>query len=74
MENFEKYFEKRKKKLMRFTEVHLNDVGDIKFQENHSDSDPNCWVSSPFSTKKMRELLDHLNNHKIQKVDLLDAE
>ena len=64
MENFESIL-KRKKEIDALYRSTLNDVGDIKFQENHSDSDPNCWLFT-FRTKKMRELLDHLNNHKIQ--------
>ena len=43
----------------------LNNVGDITFQENLSDTDPNCWLFT-FRTKKMRDLLNYLNANKIQ--------
>jgi len=43
----------------------LNGIGDIKFQENDTDSDPNCWLFT-FRTKKMRALLNHLNSKEIQ--------
>ena len=44
---------------MRFTEVNYTEIGDIKFQENDTDSDPNCWLFT-FRTKKMRELTKSL--------------
>ena len=37
----------------------------IKFQKNDPNSDPNCWLFT-FRTKKMRELLKHLNSNEIQ--------
>ena len=64
MENFESIL-KRKKEIDALYRSELNGIGDIKFQENDTDSDPNCWLFT-FRTKKMRELLDHLNSHKIQ--------
>ncbi|MBT7623174.1 MAG: hypothetical protein HN595_01450, partial [Flavobacteriaceae bacterium] len=43
----------------------LEGVGDIKFQINDSNSNPNCWLFT-FRTKKMRELLNYLNSKQIQ--------
>jgi aminotransferase in exopolysaccharide biosynthesis len=64
MENFESIL-KRKKEIDLLYRRELNGLGDIKFQTNDLNSDPNCWLFT-FRTKKMRELLDHLNSHKIQ--------
>ena len=64
MENFESIL-KRKKEIDALYRSELNGVGDIKFQENDTDSDPNYWLFT-FRTKKMRALLNHLNNNKIQ--------
>ena len=64
MEYFESIL-KRKKEMDTLYRRELNGVGDVKFQENDPDSDPNCWLFT-FRTKKMRELLNHLNNNKIQ--------
>lgn len=64
MENFEGIL-KRKKEIDELYRSQLKGVGDIKFQENDNDSDPNCWLFT-FRTKKMRDLLNHLNSHKIQ--------
>ena len=64
MENFDSIL-KRKKEIDALYRQELNGVGDINFQENLPDSDPNCWLFT-FRTKKMRELLNHLNSHKIQ--------
>ena len=64
MENFESIL-KRKKEIDALYRSELNGIGDIKFQTNDPNSDPNCWLFT-FRTKKMRELLDHLNSHKIQ--------
>ena len=64
MENFESIL-KRKKEIDALYRQKLKGVGDIKFQKNDSSSDPNCWLFT-FRTKKMRELLNHLNSHKIQ--------
>ena len=64
MENFESIL-KRKKEIDALYRSELFGVGDIKFQQNNTDSDPNCWLFT-FRTKKMRELLEHLNSHKIQ--------
>ncbi len=64
MEKFESIL-KRKKEIDLLYRNELEGIGDIKFQENYPNSDPNCWLFT-FRTKKMRELLNHLNNNKIQ--------
>jgi len=64
MENFESIL-KRKKEIDALYRSELHGIGDIKFQTNDPNSDPNCWLFT-FRTKKMRELLNHLNNNKIQ--------
>ena len=64
MENFEQIL-KRKKEIDALYKKELKGVGDIKFQMNDSESNPNCWLFT-FRTKKMRELLIYLNNRKIQ--------
>ena len=64
MENFESIL-KRKKEIDSLYRKELGSVGDIKFQKNDPNSDPNCWLFT-FRTKKMRELLNHLNSNKIQ--------
>ena len=64
MENFESIL-KRKKEIDAIYRSELHGIGDIKFQTNDPNSDPNCWLFT-FRTKRMRALLDHLNRHKIQ--------
>ena len=64
MENFESIL-KRKKEIDALYRSELHGVGDIKFQENDPNSDPNCWLFT-FRTKKMRALLNHLNSNEIQ--------
>ncbi len=64
MENFENILN-RKKEIDALYRSELQGVGDIKFQENDKDSDPNCWLFT-FRTKKMGSLLNHLNNKQIQ--------
>ena len=64
MENFESIL-KRKKEIDALYRSELYGVGDIKFQNNDTGSDPNCWLFT-FRTKKMRALLNHLNSKKIQ--------
>ena len=64
MENFESIL-KRKKEIDTLYRSELHGVGDIKFQENDTDSDPNCWLFT-FRTKKMRALLNYLNSKEIQ--------
>ena len=55
----------RKKEIDSLYRKELDGIGDIKFQLNDPDSDPNCWLFT-FRTKKMRALLNYLNNKKIQ--------
>ena len=64
MENFDNILN-RKKEIDFLYRKELNDVGDIKFQINLSDTNPNCWLFT-FRTKKMRELLDYLNHRGVQ--------
>ena len=64
MENFEQIL-KRKKEIDTLYKKELIGVGDIKFQINDSNSNPNCWLFT-FRTKKMRELLNYLNSKQIQ--------
>ena len=64
MENFESIL-KRKKEIDALYRSELNGIGDIKFQTNDPNSDPNCWLFT-FRTKKMRTLLNHLNSNEIQ--------
>ncbi len=64
MENFENILD-RKKKIDSIYRDELHGVGDIKFQENDLESDPNCWLFT-FRTKKMRALLTYLNINEIQ--------
>ena len=64
MENFESILN-RKKEIDALYRKELEGTGDIKFQTNNPNSDPNCWLFT-FRTKKMRALLDHLNSNEIQ--------
>ena len=64
MESFEQILT-RKKEIDALYKKELKDVGDIKFQINDFNSDPNCWLFT-FRTKKMRELLNYLNHKQIQ--------
>jgi perosamine synthetase len=64
MENFESIL-KRKKEIDLIYKRELNGVGDINFQINDKNSNPNCWLFT-FRTKKMRELLNHLISKEIQ--------
>lgn len=64
MENFENIL-KHKKDINERYRKELNGIGDIKFQNNLTDTDPNCWLFT-FRTKKMRDLLNYLNENKIQ--------
>jgi len=64
MENFDVIL-KRKKEINRIYRKELRGVGDIKFQRNDQNSSPNNWLFT-FRTKKMRDLLNYLNNKKIQ--------
>jgi len=64
MEKFESIL-KRKKEIDALYKKELEGIGDINFQVNDPNSDPNCWLFT-FRTKKMRELLNHLNSNEIQ--------
>ena len=64
MENFESIL-KRKKEIDALYRKELEGVGDIKFQKNDPNSEPNCWLFT-FRTKKMRNLLEYLNKNEIQ--------
>ena len=64
MENFETILI-RKKEIDALYRRELKQIGDIKFQDNDPNSDPNYWLFT-FRTKRMRELLNHLNNNQIQ--------
>ena len=64
MENFEIIL-KRKKEIDNLYRKELAGVGDISFQKNELNSNPNCWLFT-FRTKKMRDLLFYLNSKKIQ--------
>ena len=64
MENFEQILN-RKKEIDALYKKELEGVGDIKFQMNDSDSNPNCWLFT-FRTKKMKDLLIYLNSKQIQ--------
>ena len=64
MEKFESIL-KRKKEIDALYKKELEGIGDINFQVNVPNSDPNCWLFT-FRTKKMRELLNHLNSNEIQ--------
>tara|TARA_Y100000768_G_scaffold365163_1_gene326187 strand:- start:3781 stop:4947 length:1167 start_codon:yes stop_codon:yes gene_type:complete len=58
VENFAKILD-RKKEIDSLYRSELNGIGDIIFQENINESDPNCWLFT-FRTKKMKKLLKHL--------------
>tara|TARA_B110000971_G_scaffold131790_1_gene134925 strand:- start:313 stop:1461 length:1149 start_codon:yes stop_codon:yes gene_type:complete len=64
MENFESILQ-RKKEIDALYRKELNGIGDIKFQNNLLETNPNCWLFT-FRTKKMRSLLNYLNENKIQ--------
>ena len=64
MENFEQIL-KRKKEIDAFYKKELNGIGDIKFQINDPNTDPNCWLFT-FRTSRMRDLLNYLNSKQIQ--------
>lgn len=64
MENFEQIL-KRKKEIDALYKKELDGVGDIKFQINDRNSNPNSWLFT-LRTTKMRSLLNYLNSKKIQ--------
>jgi len=55
----------KKREIDRFYREQLSGVGDITFQEVIPHVQPNCWLFT-FRTKRMRELLRHLNAHGVQ--------
>lgn len=64
MESFPELL-KAKREMDAFYRLHLNGVGDIKFQAIPEGTDPNCWLFT-FSTSRMRELLAYLNANGVQ--------
>ncbi len=54
MENFENIL-KRKKEIDALYRKELKGVGDIKFQNNDPNSNPNCWLFT-FQTKNERDI------------------
>lgn len=64
MENFDEILSHKIEITTNYKKELLN-VGDIQFQENLNDTDPNCWLFT-FRTKKMRSLLKYLNEQNIQ--------
>jgi len=54
-----------KASMDRFYRKHLNNVGDIKFQQIPDGTHPNGWLFT-FRTSKMRQLLTYLNNNGVQ--------
>ena len=64
MENLENFLSK-KKDIDFIYRNELAGVGDIIFQKNIPETDPNCWLFT-FRTKKMRQLLSHLNDKLIE--------
>lgn len=64
MEQFPALLE-NKQKMDQFYRSELTGIGDIIFQQVHSDVKANCWLFT-FKTSKMRGLLEYLNNNGIQ--------
>ncbi len=58
-------FIERKKAIDALYRSELQGIGDIRFQEVHADTDPNCWLFT-FSTEKQKEILDLLNANQMQ--------
>ena len=54
-----------KASMDRFYGKHLNNIGDIKFQEIPVGTHPNGWLFT-FRTSKMRQLLAYLNSNGVQ--------
>ena len=54
-----------KASMDRFYRKHLNNIGDIKFQEIPVGTHPNGWLFT-FRTSKMRQLLAYLNSNGVQ--------
>ena len=58
-------FIEKKKNIDNYYRQQLTGIGDIKFQQVLPETDPNCWLFT-LRTKKMRSLLECLNNQAIQ--------
>ena len=58
-------FLSRKKEIIAFYKNELEGIGDIKFQQVSNDVNPNWWLPTIF-TKKQKEVLKVLNDHKMQ--------
>jgi dTDP-4-amino-4,6-dideoxygalactose transaminase len=58
-------FVRRKHEISAFYREELTGVGDIGFQAVQVGTNPNWWLFT-IRTKKQRELLEHLNSHKMQ--------
>ena len=54
-----------KASMDRFYRKHLNNIGDIKFQQIPDGTHPNGWLFT-FRTSKMRQLLAYLNSNGVQ--------
>ena len=54
-----------KASMDRFYRKHLNNIGDIKFQQIPEGTNPNGWLFT-FRTSKMRQLLAYLNSNGVQ--------
>lgn len=54
-----------KASMDRFYRKHLNNIGDIKFQQIPEGTHPNGWLFT-FRTSKMRQLLAYLNSNGVQ--------
>ncbi len=58
-------FISRKKHLDAFYRNELEGVGDLRFQEVEDEVNHNCWLFT-MQTKRMRDLLQHLNENGVQ--------
>jgi dTDP-4-amino-4,6-dideoxygalactose transaminase len=55
----------RKKEIIAFYKNQLQNVGDIHFQQVYDHVNPNWWMPT-ISTQKQREVLQKLNDNKLQ--------
>ncbi len=58
-------FIQRKKEIIALYKNELNGIGDISFQQVHSDVNPNWWMPTIMTTKQ-KEVLKVLNENKMQ--------
>jgi len=58
-------FIRRKKEIIQFYKEALKDTGDIEFQQVSNDVAPNWWLPT-IKTKRQRDVLKILNDHKMQ--------